>query len=384
MAISRQASEVLIDRAVRAMRELAVSNGPPPDVVEKVRLAGAMAASRHAASMEPAIERIGPALDVGSLSSVPIGSVSSFEAKLTRPRNLATIAAAAVVILLVSQWVLSKSNGNIAFAQVQEQVDKAKTLQYTITSKQKIKKDTKEADAEALQDAQLEKAGHRVLHYPAEATLVQRFMCLGSDRMREEITANHAKEKEFDEMGIASRHIHITDFNKMKEIFLYPEKKTYSIPLAVSPKDAKSDKESPHVGPTSASHIQARESHPPADLHEIVRIPPESTKKLPEKIIDGKKAVGLYVEKTTDGPHGKTTIKQTYWVDPNTKQLVRFEQDWSGPLVGSRLTDDGKWVEAVEYGEVNFVISDIIYDAPLDPTLFSTDPPKGWTDLKTK
>jgi biotin carboxyl carrier protein len=53
MAINIEDADQWIDRAVRALRALDDSQGPPADVIERVRRAGAMAAVQHAGAAEP-------------------------------------------------------------------------------------------------------------------------------------------------------------------------------------------------------------------------------------------------------------------------------------------------------------------------------------------
>ena len=88
MATDPDEFELLLDRAVRrSPHEVAVSSGPPAEVVEKVRLAGATAAGLPAGSME--------GVDASDTSSLPTVLARRYGVKLMRPRNLAAIAAAA-------------------------------------------------------------------------------------------------------------------------------------------------------------------------------------------------------------------------------------------------------------------------------------------------
>ncbi len=324
-------------------------------------------------STQRAIQRVQAALDEPSTARMP-----SFiqGAKLMSTRNLIAIAAAASVIFCITQWILSSPSGNFAFAQVREQVEKARSLQYVVTNKTKLIYDDEHSRKNDAADA----AG--ILSFPAESASITRMKILGPDLMRVELSVSHAKSKEFEEMGIASSNTHITNFGERKEIMLYPEKKTYVIPQSKQPAETKSDAASRLDAMVSASSFAAKRPAA-ADLFSEVQVPDESMQKLPEKTVDGKKCVGFYLEMNSDTPHGKSTRKWTYWVEPSTKRPVRIERHWNGPLTGPRIAADGKSIETVAFGrrESDMVISDIVFDAPLDPALFSTDPPKGWTDL---
>ncbi|WP_165226083.1 LolA family protein [Aquisphaera insulae] len=75
---------------------------------------------------------------------------------------------------------------------------------------------------------------------------------------------------------------------------------------------------------------------------------------LPGREVAGKPALGFVVK--VNGQEG------TVWVDPETKLPVRIEMEWK---------DGGKrWVQ---------VMSDFVFDRPLDPALFTMTPPEGFT-----
>ena len=203
--------------------------------------------------------------------------------------------------------------------------------------------------------------------------------------MREEVSAKWGNELD-NNPNIDMHYTRITDFSRQKDIILHPEQKTFLVPQYALPHDTKSDSASRLDVLTSGSRFK-RGPAPDAlaSLYKLLQVPDESTQKLPEKTVDGKKCVGFYVEKTTNTPFGKNIRKWTYWVDTSTKQPVRIEQHWTGTFTGPRTTADGK-VETVAagHGETEWIISEIVFDAPLDPKLFSTDPPEGWTDLAKK
>jgi hypothetical protein len=56
------------------------------------------------------------------------------------------------------------------------------------------------------------------------------------------------------------------------------------------------------------------------------------------------------------------------WVDPDTKLPIRIEVEYRSTHPMS--------------GQSDWVVSDLIWDAPLDRSLFSTTPPEGYKEAK--
>lgn len=97
------------------------------------------------------------------------------------------------------------------------------------------------------------------------------------------------------------------------------------------------------------------------DFYDRMRkVPTEEAKRLPERRIDGKKVIGFFVEEK----HGKDTWKRTFWVDPKTKLPVRIE-------ISHRSTDS-------RIGASDWIVTDFVFDADVQPSLFSTEPPPGY------
>jgi outer membrane lipoprotein-sorting protein len=95
---------------------------------------------------------------------------------------------------------------------------------------------------------------------------------------------------------------------------------------------------------------------PDVNLYELIRNLPADTSavRLPEKKIDGKKALG-FVVKVQGYP-------LTVWADPKTKLPVRME--------AQEKDDTGNTVEVV--------VDEFVFDKELDPKLFSFEPPAGY------
>ena len=239
-----------------------------------------------------------------------------------RPRNLAAIAALAAVVLLLAQLLPSNSGGSIAFAQVQEQVAKAKTLQYTMTITSKpVAEDSqaKKAEAESSGDDK-GKSQKQVPPPPRESTQINRVMVLGSDRMRTEIRQRRGIDVEAAAKEPA--RIEIQDYTTDSFLLLFPDRKQY-IRHSSGAQSAKGDSKSDENA--KAEPKQAAKRFTP-DFYSWFQFDPKAARKLPEKVIDGKKMIGFEVEKTDDTSLGKETRKTTFWIDPETKQPVRIER----------------------------------------------------------
>ena len=105
---------------------------------------------------------------------------------------------------------------------------------------------------------------------------------------------------------------------------------------------------------------------PTADFYTAIReVPAEAMKRLPAKMLGDKQVVGFYWEQRIDKKKGEDTWKRTYWIDTKTKLPVRVE-------ISHRSTDS-------RAGPSDWVQSDFVFGKELDESLFSTEPPEGYT-----
>ena len=106
---------------------------------------------------------------------------------------------------------------------------------------------------------------------------------------------------------------------------------------------------------------------PQLDIYELIRhVPTDRAKRLGEKTINGKRVVGFLVEQD------ERYRKQHHEV---ASHLVGRSNDEAARSIRNLLGND----DAKDSGSK--VVSDIVFDAPLDPALFSIDVPAGYTDL---
>jgi hypothetical protein len=105
---------------------------------------------------------------------------------------------------------------------------------------------------------------------------------------------------------------------------------------------------------------------PTADFYTAIReVPAEAMKRLPAKKLGDKQVMGFYWEQRIDKKKGQDTWKRTYWIDTKTKLPVRIE-------ISHRSTDS-------RVGPSDWVQSDFVFGEELDESLFSTEPPEGYT-----
>jgi len=258
--------------------------------------------------------------------------------RIMSPRNVTAAAVALAVVLLLTLWLspLGSTNG-LAFAEVQDKVEKTKSVQFTETRQDKSP------------DGKL-----------AGPKSVSRVMILGCYLRREETKVVYAGDKleEGRHWTRGPDHvISITNAKTGERVSLLPEERLFSVTKRIAwitPDDGK-------------IHTGEIEPQPEADFYsEIRRVPAEKAEKLRERAIDGNRAVGFRVVDKTKRKQGTDTFTTTYWVDPKTKLPMRIESSF-------RSTDP-------TMGQSEALRNEFVFDAPLDKTLFSTEPPKGYVD----
>lgn len=93
-------------------------------------------------------------------------------------------------------------------------------------------------------------------------------------------------------------------------------------------------------------------------FHKLRHVHEDPIKRLPDREIAGKRAIGfLVVLEETQFPSG---TEASVWVDPHTRLPVRLEVDEVG-------------------GQGTIVMDEIVFDSQLDESLFDTTPPAGYT-----
>ena len=272
-----------------------------------------------------AIFRVAHALKEPAANSM---SLAAIRVNLIRPQNLVGIATALVAVTFAAHWIPQLSSGNFAFAQVQETVGKTKSVVYTQSWKRYIG----------------EKLDSEDYHVVAVA----------GTALRDEETD---KGQFPDGRPNVSHSVDIRDTAKPKWLILYPDRNQFFYKEELfGTVDGKlvSEKIRPDTNP---------------QFYESIRhVPTEKAVELPEKSINGRNAVGFFVEESMPGIPGNDR-KTTYWVDMETKLPIRIEQhDLPRAISGS----------------LDIVTDNIVFDKEIDPGKFSFEPPAGWEDITEK
>lgn len=253
---------------------------------------------------------------------------------MQRPRSFA----AAATLLVAAVLAIALAGGNapqLAFAQVLDQVDQTKTVQYLETR------------------STIEREGE-----PRGPSTVTKIMILGRHRERKEVLAETPGEPlepghTWSRSGIG---VSINDLERGKYVWLDPKKKTFREIkgfLSMSIDDGT-------ISETKAAPA------PEVDFYARMRnVPTESAEELPEREIDGKRVVGFRTVEKNEGTRGVDTWTRTYWVDAATKLPLQIE---------TTVESTDPW-----HGQSRWILSDIVFDEPLDESQFSTDPPEGYT-----
>lgn len=221
---------------------------------------------------------------------------------------------AVLALLVVSAWSLvTDRSASLAFAEVQEQVKKVRSVRYIET------RTNPQPDGRA---AVVEEKRHFVL-------------------------GRYLKRTEDLDQDAQADRISISDAEHGKYVVIHPRVKRFVILATQVQMDLDG-------GNRMESEITA---NPEADFYKVVREIPAEAKPLPEKTIDDQRVLGFVFEEQSGG----YTWKRTYWVDLETKLPVRIE-------VSAFSTDQ-------RLRPSNWVKTGFVFDEELDESLFSTSPP---------
>jgi hypothetical protein len=253
-------------------------------------------------------------------------------------RNVAAIAASLLILAVAVHWLRPfEPAQSLAFEDVQKAVEQTKSVQYLETRVDRNKDGLKGPET------------------------MDKVMVLGRYRIRTEskMTAPGDPLPKGAEWSTSDEpSIMIQNAETGAILSLMPERKRFVVPqifMSLDPDTGELHKEEPRPAPE-------------ADFYTRLREVPANAAKLPAKQIGDLKADGFQVvEKIQHPKSGHTdTWTRTFWVDPAAKLPIRIETSYRST---NPTAADSDWVT-----------KDIIFDAPLDEALFSTDPPEGYTD----
>ena len=224
----------------------------------------------------------------------------------------------------------------MAFAQVVEQLQRVKTVQYTETR------------------SHLPRPGK-----PAGPTTVTKYWIQGRSQQRQEIVSTtkgdplpEGRAWSIAPVGMAS----VSNLVTGKTVSLDTKEKVFSEIkgfLSIDPDTGELNETKPHPMPEVDFYRQIRD------------FPADEAERLPEQTLDDRKVVGFRTVESNERPGGVDSWTRTYWVDAESNLPVQVEVTFTStqPTMGH-----SKWV-----------LSDIVFDEPLDESLFSTEPPEGYT-----
>ena len=256
------------------------------------------------------------------------------------PWNVSVATVLLVAVFLVAVWLAPMNTISVlAFAEVQGQIEKTKSVQYTETRQD--------------QTPDGSKSGPKI---------ETRVMILGRYLKRDDRRALTPGDK-LEEGAMWTQGpghiISIFDAKAGKNLVLLPETKQFSRTqgtASISPDDG-------------SIEIEKMTPLPGADFYEqFRRLRGDKAEKLAERVIDGKRTLGFRFVEKTERKRGTDTFTRDFWVDPTTKLPLRLEVSFRSTIP--------------KMGRSNWILSDFIWDSRLDQSLFSTDPPEGYVEMK--
>jgi outer membrane lipoprotein-sorting protein len=277
---------------------------------------------RYAETLRATIlDRVGPAETVAHVTEgIRKADVIPITVERTRQmKRIAKVAVAATILvalgILVCWMTIGGRSTSIAFARVAEALDSLNSATFDMTS---------EAKGEDGQP-------------PATATWKGFFLAPSHQRIEMREATGPAKNM--------INHVMIVDGQAAKCIMLMPNQK---FAMSMDMKKMREDMKKSAKGA-------------PPDLFEMVRRlvregssgTGEKAERLGKKEIDGREAVGFRIH--------ANMMDMTLWADPETAWPIRIE-------VGMDMMGDGR-----------VVMNNFRYDVALDPSLFSLEPPAGYS-----
>jgi outer membrane lipoprotein-sorting protein len=299
-----------VEHALSRLRDASVADGPPAQVLD--------ATAKRLRSLATA---------GNARPRVPIRTV------LFRVARYGAVAVACASVAAGLLWVgLIGHSAAIAFADVQKQVQKVRSVQYMETR----------VDLMAPNEKELKAVGVKTdVHKP------RRYLVLGRYLQRTE---------QFDSKGQVES-VSIDDAKTGKHVAVFPKWRRFVILDSQVAIDFE-------TGQTTEEKIKPA---PQADFYSLIReVPADATIRLPAKMLGDKQVVGFVWEQRIEKKKGTETRKRTFWVDPTTKLPIRIESSCCSVMDRGVVTS-------------NWVQSDFVFDKELSESLFSTHPPEGYS-----
>ncbi len=254
---------------------------------------------------------------------------------MTHRRSAFAAATTLVAATAVAFLVLGRDPGAASFAQLVDEIAHTKSVQYLETRSTIPRGDE-----------------------PRGPTVVTKVMVLGRSLERQEVISATEGDPlpEGHSWGRVPLGVAINDWANGRLVWLNTERKVYSLAKTIL---------SMSIDDGTISESEVRPA-PEADFYNRIReFPADKAERLPERELAGKRVVGLRTIEKNSRVRGVDTWTRTYWIDVKTNLPVEIETT----------------VESTDprHGQSRWILSDIVFDEPLDESLFSTDPPDGYT-----
>jgi hypothetical protein len=274
--------------------------------------------------------------------------------------------------LLVFLFVITREApiSVVAFAQAQQQFENTQTVQFVEymheaeakrrieQAKNRLEKLDFETEASAMEqngiaiDREIEKKRFDVAKRKMKIYIDMMVAKLEKgepiELRRVWIQGRYRHRAEQSEMG--SKAIHITNAETGESISLQPDRESCVVLKSHTELNMQSgDKTVTKIGPDPARNFYLQ----------MTQVPADNVRKLGEKKFNGKSAIGFEQRIESEG----SVLTKEFWIDSITKLPIRME---------AVLRRDGKVVGGA-------TLSEIIFDMPLNPDLFSTTPPDGYS-----
>lgn len=300
----------------------------------------------------------------GTLKATAPQSKSARRAVSRSRRTLVAVGAAVLVTCVVVLFALNFPSGNVAFAQVQQQLESTQSLSYVeylneAGAKAKLREAENllemmtievEAMKEQGKDFDSEQADQHMekmrKYIPELKSKIENGDPVVERRVW--IQGRFLHRTEHPGMGVSA--VSITNAKTGESVTLDRERKSCTVLKTQTVLNMQTgEKKVTDLGPNPAANFYAA----------MTRIPPGAVTRVGQKIIDGKQVVGF---QQTEDLHDYV-VKRTYWIDKQTELPVRLEAD---------VQRDGVVIRGS-------TIRDMVFDQKIDMAMFSTTPPKGYT-----
>jgi outer membrane lipoprotein-sorting protein len=333
----------LLDRATEALCRAPVPPGPPPEAVARV------------------LQEL-PELDI-----IPLTMMT----RIGKMNRIARIAVAATILVAIStfaSWmVIGGGSGNMAFARVADALDRLRSATFDLTSEVKLDKGQPPATATGkgfflAPSHQRMEISVDIFSNPAveAAAAAARRMHAADSPAAKETASQAASEAMAKATALIPKmkYVTIVDGQTTKSLMLMPNMK---LAVAMDMKKIREEMNKSVKGaPPDQFEMVRRLARPPDQFEMVRRLVREGSsgmgdkaERLGKKEIDGREAVGFRVN--------ANGMDMTLWADPETAWPIRIEIVMK-TLDGARL-----------------VMNNFRYDVDLDPSLFSLEPPAGYS-----